>query len=169
LNLPYDLLAHAGDLLGESGNDANEVDLRRSVSAAYYALLHRIIEISVALVAPNVSIETNHRIQRWFEHAKIKEICGRFLKPKLEQPLLGLIGESASPQLQTVCRNFVILQDARHEADYNLSYAIDFAEALKLWNSAAEAFIAWDSIRNTAEANIFILSLLLWKNWEKDR
>jgi hypothetical protein len=84
------LLAHADGLFDESRGFAREVDLRRSVSAAYYALFHRINEVSVALVAANVSIETNHRIQRWFEHAKLKEICGRFFKPKLEQPLLGL-------------------------------------------------------------------------------
>jgi hypothetical protein len=28
---------------------------------------------------------------------------------------------------------------------------------------------SWDLMANSAEANIFVLSLLLWKNWEKDR
>jgi hypothetical protein len=26
---------------------------------------------------------------------------------------------------------------------------------------------SWDEIANSAEANIFILSLLMWKNWEE--
>jgi len=111
----------------------------------------------------------NHRIQRWFEHAKMKEICGRFIKPKLEQPVLDLIGTTAPPDLQNVARSFIDLQEARHSADYDLSYKLSSADAHQLIKVAARAMDSWDRIAASAEANIFVLSLLMWKNWEKDR
>ncbi len=165
------LLRHASDIIPDlqNGDITDDVCLRRAVSASYYALFHLINEDAVRILAPNVTTETSYRIQRWFEHAKMKEICGRFLKEKLEQPLSGLIGDSASAHLQTVCRNFITLQDARHAADYDQGYAIDRTEALKHFASAVYAVAAWNRIKETGEANIFILSLLLWKNWEKDR
>ena len=121
------------------------------------------------MIAPNVQTSTNYRIQRWFDHAEMKRICGRFLPATLEQPLRGLIGPSASPDLQTVARNFVQLQEARHNADYDLGYILDQTETRRFIELAIEALRAWERIRDSAEANIFILSLLLWKNWEKDR
>jgi hypothetical protein len=99
----------------------------------------------------------------------MKKICGRFMASKFDQPLLDLVGPSASSDLQTVARNFVLLQEARHDADYDLSYPVTRPEATKYLRLALEAIEAWDRIRGSAEANIFILSLLMWKNWEKDR
>jgi hypothetical protein len=119
------------------------------------------------LIAPNVPIETNHRIQRWFEHAEMKKVCGRFLPAKLDQPLLGLIGPTTSPELQHVASSFIKLQDARHSADYDLSYVLDRDEALQFVLQATDAITSWDRIADSAEANIFILSLLMWKNWEE--
>ena len=143
--------------------------LRRSVSTAYYALFHRINHDAVAMLAPNVSPETNHRIQRWFDHAEMKRVCGRFLPTKLDQPLRGLIGDAASADLQEVARSLILLQEARHSADYDLSYAISWNDAFKLLDQATNAIDAWERIAASAEANIFILSLLMWKNWEKER
>lgn len=99
----------------------------------------------------------------------MKRVCGRFLAKKLDQPLLDLIGATASPFLQNVARSFITLQEARHSADYDLSYALAPNEARLLVLQALQAMKAWDQIANSAEANIFILSLLMWKNWEKER
>ena len=121
------------------------------------------------MIAPNVHLETNHRIQRWFEHLEMKTVCGRFLKTKLDQPLLGLIGPAASPEMQHVASSFIKLQDARHRADDDLSYSLSSQESHQLIRLAVTAMDSWDRIANSAEANIFILSLLMWKNWEKER
>jgi hypothetical protein len=168
------LIAHALELLSieHLGSEAREMKVaceRRAVSAAYYALFHHIIGTAASLIAPNVPTETNHRIRRWFDHAEMKKIGGRFLQTKLDQPLLGLVGPSASPELQLVVGTFIKLQDARHNADYDLSYRLASADARQLILLAVGAMDAWDRIANSAEANIFILSLLLWKNWEKER
>jgi uncharacterized protein (UPF0332 family) len=152
-----------------TNTDYQDVVLRRAISSLYYGLFHRINEDAAGLIAPNVSAATNHRIQRWFEHTTMKQICGRFLKEHLEQPLLSLVGTTASEDLQTVCRAFIELQEARHAADYDPDFDVDQPRARQYGSSAMEAIRAWNRISQTSEANIFILSLLLWKNWEKDR
>ncbi len=99
----------------------------------------------------------------------MKRICGHFLPQRLTKPLLHLIGPVASTDLQAIARIFIELQEARHSADYDLSWKITRSEAEQYIAMANTAFQAWSRIASTAEANIFILSLLLWKNWEKDR
>ncbi len=147
----------------------DDINLRQAVSASYYALFHRINGDAAQLIAPNVPAKTNYRIQRWFDHAEMKKICGRFLPTRLDQPLLDLIGESSSEDLQTVARSFIQLQEARHSADYDLNYSLTWNEARRLIELAVHAIGAWARIQDSAEVNIFVLSLLLWKNWEKER
>ncbi len=96
----------------------------------------------------------------------MKRICGRFLNEKLDQPLLSLLGSAVSSDLQLVCRNFIRLQEARHSSDYDLGYTLSRNECAEFIEAAAAAIGIWKKIKDTAEANIFILSLLLWKNWE---
>ena len=174
MSFSRDLISHAIYLAGTKDPLLTEgsrrtYSHRRAVSAAYYALFHHINRSAVDLIAPNVPDETNHRIQRWFEHAEMKRICGRFLQAKLDQPLLGLIGASSSNDLQNVAQSFITLQQARHSADYDLSYSLTAEETEQLIILALVAMNSWDRIANSAEANIFVLSLLMWKNWEKDR
>ena len=170
MTLSFGLLEHADSLL-KNVEDGVETDvcLRRAVSASYYALFHTFNGDAAALVAPQVDLKTNRRIQRWFEHAEMKRTCDRFPGEKLGQPLLGLIGPQASTELKTVCRSFIELQEARHSADYDLNYDLDRDKASEYVQTAMIAFTAWQRIANSAEANIFILSLLLWKNWDRDR
>lgn len=168
MSLSIDLLTHADRLLGND-EEVNDVNLRRAVSASYYAIFHQVNGDAVSLIAPNVPTETNHRIQRWFEHAEMKKVCGRFLPAKLIQPLRDLIGESASADLQNVSRSFIQLQDARHSADYDLSYNLTLKQSRQYVELAVSALQAWKRLAGSAEANIFILSLLLWKNWDKER
>jgi hypothetical protein len=71
--------------------------------------------------------------------------------------------------MQRVALNFVLLQEARHEADYDTSKTLTRTQAQAAVQQAQDAFASWEKIRKSAEANIFILSLLMWKNWEKER
>ena len=169
MDLSEQFLQHAVALLSGGNEEVEDIVLRRAVSASYYALFHRINGVAVDLLAPNVSAPTNHRIQRWFEHAEMKKICGRFLPAELSSPLRELIGIRASADLQGLARSFIELQNARHSADYDLSYELTLKQAGNYVELALSACEAWERLKGSAEANIFILSLLLWKNWERDR
>lgn len=169
MSLAEDFLAHAINLIPPPEPKPDQIILRRIVSALYYALFHQLTEDAAGLIGRNVSSEISHRLQRWFEHGVMKQICGRFLKPRLDQPLSDLLGDSASPDLQVVCRTFISLQEARHDADYDPAYAINLNIALQHFESTIEAIEAWRRVRDTSGANVFILSLLLFKNWDRDR
>ncbi len=99
----------------------------------------------------------------------MKKVCGRFSQARLDQPLLGLVGPAISPELKQVVESLIALQEARHGADYNLDYQLTMEDTEQFVLQTAGAMNAWDRIANSAEANVFILSLLMWKNWEKDR
>jgi hypothetical protein len=158
------------DLLhGMTEEQPDNVKLRRAVSASYYALFHQLNADAVAQIAPNVPEPINHLIQRWFDHGEMKKICGRFSAATLTQPLLGLVGPSVSVKMQNVARSFIVLQDARHKADYDLSYSLTLKETRQYAGVALRALGDWNQVKQTAEGNIFILSLLMWKNWDKER
>ncbi len=99
----------------------------------------------------------------------MKKICGRFTKQELDQPLRDLLGTTASADLQTVAANFIQLQEARHSADYDAGFEVNATMAHQKFKLAVEAIHALKRLQGTAEVNIFFLSLLMFKNWERDR
>ena len=79
------------------------------------------------------------------------------------------MGAVPPSDLQTVASIFIQLQDARHSADYDLGFQLSHRDAMIYVIRCRQAIEAWDRIKQSAEANIFILSLLMWKNWDKAR
>jgi hypothetical protein len=72
-----------------------------------------------------------------------------------------------SSDLMLVADSFNRLQDSRHEADYDVSIKLDRGEAALSVQSAKVAFVAWKRIRNSEEANVFLLALLMKKDWPR--
>ncbi len=169
-----ELINHAIRLLGNPPDQANgespsNADMRRAVSAAYYALFHRLTEAAVNQIAPDVRFRTSSRIYRWFDHVEMKRVCSEFASSTLNKPLSDLLDEGVSQDIQTLAVSFIRLQEARHNADYNLDYQLTWGQARDFVQSAISAIGAWERTANSEERSIFILSLLLWKNWEKSR
>lgn len=73
------------------------------------------------------------------------------------------------PELRQVASAFVNLQEARHEADYDLSRRFSRSEALDLIEVSEKATEAWREIRNTSEAQIFLTALLVNESVSKIR
>ena len=169
MSLAGDLMEQAEHLAHREPRKPKQASLRRAVSASYYGLFHLLNSAAATIIAPNVPVHINHRIQRWLDHGEMKRVCGRFLSTPVSNPLLDLVGPAVSPQMQFVARAFIELQNARHSADYDLGWTITRNEALQFVGLAWDAFEEWGNIRESSEANIFLLSLLLWKNWEKER
>jgi uncharacterized protein (UPF0332 family) len=168
-SLPKDLLEQAEHLANKETKRPKQASLRRAVSTAYYALFHLLSAEGSELLARNVNDRTRHRIQRWFDHGTIKATCDKFSKPVLDTRLSDLIGAPASAELQRVARNFTQLQEARHSADYDMNWNVTRTQALAYIQQARDACNAWSTIRKSAEANIFVLSLFLLKQIENPR
>jgi len=64
-------------------------------------------------------------------------------------------------ELEVVAAAFVLLQEARHEADYDNSKIWFSSDVLGLIADTREAFENWTAIRINPAANEYLLSLLI--------
>ena len=79
------------------------------------------------------------------------------LSPALDnQPLL--------PEIIRVAAALFDLQQARHEADYDLSRRFTRREALSFVGNAEQAFDDWKEVRHTVQAHTFLVGLLALGN-----
>ncbi len=81
----------------------------------------------------------------------------------------AVLNAQISPNLQMLSQAFIRLQEARHEADYDLSSWWTRLNAQQHVQTAGDAFLVWNRIRRTHEANVFALALLSSKLFDRER
>ena len=121
-----ELLQQALDLANKNPSSPAQADLRRAVSAAYYALFHLLISETVA----HWSLDSSRDgLARMFEHRVMAKASERIRDAKLfpfigQDPVVVL-------QLRTVAKAFCRLQDERQTADYDNATSWTSFEALQ--------------------------------------
>jgi hypothetical protein len=166
-SLHEDLLAQAQQLAQLDVRRPKQANLRRAVSSAYYAVFHLLTSQTSALYAVEPGLAA--RINRTLNHADMKKASTMIANnnlPKAVQPPGGVY--TAPADLKTVANAFLSLQQARHEADYDLSQSLRRHEVLAHVQLARQAFEAWERVRKTDDARLYLASFLLWKRWEGD-
>jgi hypothetical protein len=116
-----------------------------------------------------MSVAGTRKIQRWFEHSDMKRVSGMFAAANSTKPISPILGAPVSADLQFVAQSFIRLQEARHDADYDLESSWTKFAAQELVEVARSAFEKWNLIRRSHEANVFALALLSVKLFDKDR
>jgi len=165
MSLHADLLRQAQYLARRERVHPRQASLRRAISAAYYALFHLLIgEATSQLVSAPV---LRGRFARAFDHGDMKQASKAFGNPQPQQLAARTSGLPVPVNLQTVAWNFVKLQEARHEADYNVDRTFTRAEVNNLLILAQQAFQAWQAVRADPVARIYLAALLLWKKWNR--
>ena len=165
-----DLLQQARHLANLDPKRPKQASLRRSVSTAYYALFHFLIEETTGLI-----IGTGSRVAplrqlagRAFVHGKMKTLCSQFVKPKQDHKLLRNLPfpftVAMNPELEAVALAFVALQDDRHSADYDMATSWTRAQAVQAADMAEDAMKNWDKLSSTNPdlKHLFALCLALW-------
>lgn len=145
---PQELLAAADSLLNVEPH--TEALTRRSISTAYDALFHLLIEYACELWSVP---EHRARISRNFDHNLMRDISSGFSKRDKEDQNVVLIAST-----------FVQLQQDRHKADYKLSEEVSREKAEQSVVFARNAFEAWDIARDTPLAKEYLLSMLFRKS-----
>ena len=151
-----ELLQQAFDLAGKNPEKPIQADLRRSVSAAYYALFHLLITETIA----HWSLDSSRNaLGRMFEHSVMKKVSGKIFDSKLfpftaEEP-------AVVQKLRTVAQTFGRLQDMRKIADYDNATSWSHTDALLEVKRSEKAFSAWQSIRTEKIAQDYLVSLLI--------
>ena len=152
----HDLLRHAKELAEKDPANSTQADLRRAVSAAYYAVFHLLISETLA----HWNLEGSRAgLARMFEHGMMAKASARVLDSKA----FPYVGEDpvVVRKLKTIAEAFRELQDARHEADYNNAKVWTQGEAIdEVWN-AIIAVIEWEAIRDEKIAQDYLVSLLI--------
>jgi hypothetical protein len=151
-----ELLSQAFDLLGKEHTSLTQADLRRSVSAAYYALFHLLISETVTHWD---HLGSRGALGRLFEHSLMRKVSRRIAYPK-QYPFVGE-DPAVAHRLRQVAQCFVELQDVRHIADYDNTTVWTQSDALREVETAFQAFITWQSIRHEKIAQDYLVSLLI--------
>jgi hypothetical protein len=148
-----DLLKQAFLLLNKESKNPTQASLRRSVSTAYYALFHLLIQEASA----NWSrADTRDYLARAFDHRTMKQACTWAENATYD----ATISAQVVTKLRSVARAFRELQLQRHLADYSNATKWDRIKASAKVDQAKTAFHDWKSIRNEFVAQKYLVSLL---------
>jgi len=158
MSLADDLLATA-EHLARRTTKSTDGDIRRSISTAYYALFHRLIEHAIAQLV--TTTDQQHALARSFEHTKMRRACDLVTKSPVPAAVAALLGAAVPTEMAQVASTFVELQERRHDADYNLGRAFTRPGARELVAAAKRAFALWDAVRTAPIAEPFLLLLLI--------
>ena len=148
-----DLLKQAFLLLNKESKNPTQASLRRSVSTAYYALFHLLIQEASANWSRS---DTRDYLARAFVHRTMKQAC-TWAENATYDPA---ISPQVVAKLRSVARAFRELQLQRHLADYSNATRWDRIKASTKVNQAKAAFSDWKSIRNEFIAQKYLVSLL---------
>lgn len=145
---PDDLIAQSVRLANASPKKPRDVDLRRAVSGAYYALFHEVAgtgaDLLVGTAGANRSTKAWRQVFRALNHGEARSRC---------QTLPAGFGQ----ELRSMADSFVELQELRHAADYDphaefvrkdvQSHILQAADAIAKLRAAPtsdrRAFVVW--------------------------
>jgi uncharacterized protein (UPF0332 family) len=134
--------------------DPKQVNLRRAVSAAYYALFHLLTTEG----AQNWRHENQrNRFARMFDHGRMKACSSKVSS----RPLPADPAEfPTAKDLKLVADSFVTLQQARHTADYDNSRIWSRTQVYEAIVQAQDAIKAWVLIREKQAAQDYLFDLI---------
>ena len=163
--LHHDLLDQASHLAMREPRRPRQASLRRAVSSAYYALFHLLADEGARRLAPAQPALLRRQVQRGFAHRDMQDVCRQFATGSAGKGTAPLLQPPLEPELRQVARAFVELQDARHDADYNLSASFDRVDVLQKVRLVREAVGAWRQVRSSPNAAVFLAAMLLQARW----
>ena len=166
-----DLLNQASYLATCDKGKPKQASLRRSVSAAYYAIFHLLITEAAALAGSKLNTEGRIRLRRAYAHADMKAVCASYASAttalKFNQQIAPLLSFPIATELMNVADTFVSLQEARHLADYDLQSKFSRLSVLTQIGDVTNSFADWVVVRTSPNAKVFLMDLLVRKSWSR--
>jgi hypothetical protein len=175
MQLSETLKEHARLLLDSNPGSNQEVNLRRAVSAAYYAVFHLLSAAVARQMSPEDPNGLRGRTQRALDHGEMAKAAKHFIhagKFAKDYGLPGDVGPLApvSMKLARIAGNFRDLQQARYIADYDVVDArkvVNFVWASEYVAEAEQLFLDWEDEKDTENARVFLAALMLGGKWKK--
>jgi len=159
--LHHDLLEQALHLATREARKPKQASLRRAVSSAYYALFHLLVAEAAQRLAPAQPPLLRRQVARAFAHGQMRQVCESIRRRQPPAPLDALLALPIEPDLAIVAQTFPVLQQARHDADYNLAAVLSRVDVRQNIKQAELAFSSWKTVRSGPNATVFLTALLL--------
>lgn len=165
---PDDLIDQARALTTGDPRRPRQANLRRAVSAAYYAVFHQLTENAARsiLTVSDSAGPIGARLRRTVPHANILKACKWFIGPSGASPdtIRAMRAQPAStvdPALARAARLVLRLQQERHRADYDLASPFTRDEALRRIDDAEAVLGILRAAECRGDALIFLLVCVL--------
>lgn len=165
MGLPDDLLHQARRLATAEPKRPRQASLRRAISAAYYSLFHLLAESAVHRWIGGAQDREKLRssLRRAFVHTTMGEACREIVKQSGGKLKGALAGAQVPQPIVRVAQAFVDLQQARHDADYDLSHMFTRQEALDLIDLCDTAHDDWKASRKCVAADVLCAALIAFR------
>lgn len=143
--------------------------------AAYYAVFHLLITDGSRLLSPANPPGLRLLIGRAFDHGQMRNVCKTFIEGnagppsnrRIPQATHALLTLPLEQDLVRVLEAFVGLQEARHQADYDLGRSWNRLDALNQMQTAQDAFRSWEIVHANPNTAVFVAALLLQRHWAR--
>jgi len=171
MSLAEELLEHARFLANLDPRTTSQANIRRAISAAYYAVFHLLAAEVAAQVSPDSPAGLRERTQRALDHMQMVKVAKAFSLEGATRvkdlPDDIVLPNPVSRELASIGNRFKELQDARHAADYDVSKYFYPTDALTQVQEAEEVFKDWKIEKNSSNAPVFLASLMFGRSWNK--
>lgn len=166
-----DLLAQAKLLATIDPRRPSQVNLRRAVSATYYAVFHCLTEGACRTIMGAKHDAAGYRnvLARSFTHKGINDACRSFSGGTLPDFVRqGLPSTATIPkEVQTIAKAFVRLQEQRHHADYDRAASFTRSEVLMLIEGTIGTLSNFENLESSLDKQFFLACLLAWPTLSK--
>ncbi len=165
MSLHAQLLEQACHLARRDPYRPRQVNLRRAVSAGYYALFHFLIDRAVSELARGTGNgQLRGVLARTFQHGTMRNASLRFAKGLEGLPIALRSALPAEPfplELTDIAAAFSEAQQARHLADYDTTHRVARPDALGQIELVSTAIRDWPRISGMPATRLFLYTLLL--------
>jgi hypothetical protein len=161
---PDHLFEQANRLITIQAGPPRQVDIRRAISAAYYAMFHATITAAVDqfIGAANRNESRYGLVYRSVNHAWFRDLCQDVQKTILSnkfRPYAPSGGFDAN--ITAFAKAVVELQEKRHAADYDVMIRMNKSDAILAINTAKAALRRFGRANNGGR--VAYLSVLLFQ------
>jgi hypothetical protein len=167
-----DLLSQARTLATfDTRGRPRQANLRRAVSAAYYAVFHFLVHEAccVQFGTQHAQAAYRHALGRAFTHQAMKQACISFGGGTLKETVIkGLPRDSAGNysigrEIREIAKTFAELQEKRHLADYDLSERFGRDDVLGLIEQAENHVASFRDLPASEGKTFFLACLWAWR------
>lgn len=166
-----DLFAQAELLATVDARKPRQVNLRRAISSAYYAVFHYLVDESCRVLfgTQHASGAYRHVLARAFTHNVMRQACVSFGGGNLKDSVVKGLPRNTSgsyvihPSVCDIARIFREMQDLRHLADYDRTERFKRSEVLVLIEQAKNSTSKFAALPDSDDRRFFLACLWAWK------